>query len=65
MPNALTKSDGHEPFVIIPFSLLAGLSAQQITAQQLIYQEAHERAKAQVARQWDEWWFGGQSGDGI
>ncbi|RPI64697.1 MAG: hypothetical protein EHM48_00310 [Planctomycetaceae bacterium] len=54
MPNALKKSDGNEPFAVIPLSLAAGLNNQQFTAQQQMYQTAYERAKAQVARQWDE-----------
>ena len=65
MLNALTKFDGNESFAAIPLGLLAGWNAQQLAAQQQLYQEAYNRARAQVVKEWDEWWFGGQSGDGI
>ena len=56
---------GQEPFVICPSSLLAGLSQQQLAAQQQIYQAAFEKARAQVAQRKDQWWSSEDLGGGI
>jgi hypothetical protein len=56
---------GQEPFVICPSSLLAGLSQQQLAAQQQLYQTALEKARAQVEQRKAQWWSSDDLGAGI
>jgi len=54
---------GQEPFVMCPSSLLAGLTQQQLAAQQQLYQAAFEKARAQVAQRKAQWWSPGDDDD--